>query len=178
MLGECFHQENRFFVVWDNSSLMVLVHLGVGLGNFCSLKSWGDLPTDNEEFEVPTSKTLWFFGWFSSLFRDCTSYWASFEFPKNAYLTVSIYEKMLIVQFPFMIKCLNHNFHLWNNVYHSISNNEKKFILQFPYMKKCFFYNFYIWKNAYPRVFFKEISESMKLKNCRTSIFSYMEIVG
>ena len=39
MLGECFHQENRFSGVGDNSSLMVLVHLGVGLGNFCSLKS-------------------------------------------------------------------------------------------------------------------------------------------
>ena len=39
MLGKCFHQENRFFGVSDNSFFMVLVHLGVGLGNFCSLKS-------------------------------------------------------------------------------------------------------------------------------------------
>ena len=120
MLGDCFHQENRFFGVWDNSSLMVLVLLGVGLGNCCSLKSWGDSPTNNEEFEVPASKILWFFCWFSSLFRDCTSYgvslnanWASFEFSKNAYLTIFINEKMLIVQFPYMKKCLSWNFHKW-----------------------------------------------------------------
>ena len=39
MLGECFHEENRFFGVCDNSSLRVLVQLGVGLGKCCSLKS-------------------------------------------------------------------------------------------------------------------------------------------
>ena len=113
-------RKTGFFGVWDNSSLMVLVHLGVGLGNYCSLKSWGDSPTDNEEFEVPTSKTLWFFCWFSSLFRDCTSYgvslnanWTSFEFSKNACITISIYEKMLVVQFQYIKKCSSYNFHIW-----------------------------------------------------------------
>ena len=63
-----------FFCVFsDNSSLMVLVHLWVGLGNCCSLKSWGDSPTDNEEFQVATSKTLWFFCWFSSLSSSLAS---------------------------------------------------------------------------------------------------------
>ena len=108
--------------------------------------------------------------------------WASFEFPKNSYLTISLYEKMLVLQFQVVVKCLSYNFHIWKNVHSKIS-----------IMKNYLSYNFYIWKNVYPTISlyektlilefflnnFLSLWSCRKLKdkhffiygNCRTSIF-------
>ena len=76
-----------------------------------------------------------------------------FPYIKNACLTISIYDKMLILQIPFMKKLFILQFPYMKNVYPTISIYEKMFILQFLFMKKTLILEFFL-----------QFSESMKLK--------------